>query len=247
MATVGAALVGVAVPAMALGAFGAHFEILPTFAGFGIFALGILAGALAFICGGVGLLHTRASKGLLGRNLAAAAFVMGGFITVSAVGLSVPGGEYVPPINDITTDPSNPPQFVTATEVSANRGQDLGYPADFEELQREAYPDIQPIQVELSAAKAFERVRQAAQRLHWDIIAQTEAPYSLEAVDTSSFFHFIDDIVVRIQPSEAAPESSSIIDIRSRSRMGKGDLGANAARIRAFRETLEKPKEPTAD
>jgi uncharacterized protein (DUF1499 family) len=240
MATVSVAFMGVALPAMAIGAFGAHFEILPTFAGFGIFFLGIFLGILAFITGGIGLLHTRAAKGLLGRNLAAAGFVIGGVITLSAVGLSVPGGEYVPPINDITTDQSNPPAFDMAAAVKENRGQDMSYPSDFADQQREFYPDIQPIQIELSTAEAFERAREVAQRLHWEIIAQNKTTFSFEATDTSSFFHFVDDISVRVRPAEASAESACIIDIRSRSRMGQGDLGANAARIRAFREALEK-------
>ncbi len=250
MAVVSMAFMGVALPAMAFGAFGAHFEILPIFAGFGIFFLGIFLGILAFITGGVGLFHTRPSKGYLGRNLAAAGFVIGGVITLSAVGLSVPGGEYVPPINDITTDQSDPPQFTIAMEISENRGQDLSYPSEFAQLQRESYPDIEPIAIALPATQAFERARDAAHALKWELVAQNEASTSFEATHTSSFFHFIDDIIVRVRPAEASPESASIVDVRSRSRMGQGDLGANAARIRAFREKLAAPatkEEPEAE
>jgi len=247
MAVVSMAFMGVALPAMAFGAFGAHFEILPTFAGFGIFFLGISLGILAFITGGIGLLHTRPSKGYLGRNLAAAGFVIGGVITLSAVGLSVPGGKYVPPINDITTDLSDPPQFTMATEVSGNRGQDLSYPADFAALQRESYPDIESIAIALPAAQAFARARDAAQALDWELVAQNEASTTFEATHTSSFFHFVDDIIVRIRPADVSAESASIVDVRSRSRMGKGDLGANAVRIRAFREKLTTPATPTTE
>ncbi len=247
MATVSVAFMGVALPAMALGAFGAHFEILPTFAGFSIFLLGIFMGVLAFISGAIGLFQTRPAKGLLGRNLAAAGFVIGGVILLSAVGLAVPGGERLPPINDITTDQSDPPAFDIANSVQENRGQDMSYPAYFADQQREFYPDIQPIPMELPAAEAFERALEAAGPLHWEIISQTETPYSFEAISTSSFFHFVDDIVVRVRPSETAPESASIVDVRSRSRMGKGDLGANAARIRAFRERLTKKETATVE
>lgn len=239
LATVSMAFVGVSLPALALGAFGAHFEILPTFAGFGIFFLGIFLGILAFITGGIGLIHTRKGKGMLGRHLAAGAFVIGGAILVSAVGLAVPSGEYAPPINDITTSPTDPPLFEFAGQAGSNRGQDMNYPAAFAALQQEAYPDIQPMEISSPAADTFALVLSAADKLQWVVTANNETTLTLEATDTTSFFHFVDDVIVRVRPSEMSPETTSTVDIRSRSRMGQGDMGANAARIRNFRDALE--------
>ena len=48
----------------------------------------------------------------------------------------------------------------------------------------------------------------------------------------SFWFGFVDDIVIRVR----ATESGSEVDLRSVSRVGRSDLGANAARIEAFAE-----------
>jgi uncharacterized protein (DUF1499 family) len=143
----------------------------------------------------------------------------------------------VPPIHDITTDPDNPPAF-TAVIVAA-RAADGGNPATYEaakiaEQQRQAYPDIAPLDLALPPDAAFNRALDAAQRMGWTIIAADDRAGRIEASDRSRWFGFTDDIVIRITPSS----SGSRVDVRSSSRLGRSDFGVNAARIRAYLGTL---------
>jgi uncharacterized protein (DUF1499 family) len=138
----------------------------------------------------------------------------------------------VPPIHDITTDPDNPPAFAA---VVAARTADGGNPVTYEgakitEQQRQAFPDIAPLNLTLPRDAAFNRALDAARRMGWRIVAADDAAGRIEASDRSRWFGFTDDIVIRITPSG----SGSRVDIRSSSRLGRSDFGVNAARIRAY-------------
>jgi uncharacterized protein (DUF1499 family) len=148
----------------------------------------------------------------------------------------------VPPIHEISTDLSDPPAFVAVrairertpgvnptdyvTEIKGRGGVPINVP----ESQRKAYPDMQPLVLEIPAVEAFVRAEKAARALGWEIQEAAPAEGRLEATDTTFFFGFKDDVVVRIR-SEGA---GSRVDVRSKSRVGLGDVGANAKRIRAF-------------
>jgi uncharacterized protein (DUF1499 family) len=147
-----------------------------------------------------------------------------------------------PPLHEISTDLTDPPAFVAVaalrrdahavnpseyvSRVSAPGGRTIDVP----ELQRQRYPDIQPLPLRLAPAAALEAAQRAAQRLGWQIDAYVPADGRLEATDTSAFFGFKDDVVVRVRASDAG----SRLDVRSKSRVGLGDVGANARRVRAF-------------
>jgi len=234
MAAISVALTVVALAATTMGALGAHFALLPVFPGFMIFGFGLLAGVVSFFLGGIGILRTRPGSGRVGRSLAAFAFVVGGGLTMLAVALAVPGNQ-TPVINDITTDRNDPPVFVTAGNAPENRGQDLTYPTSFSQLQHVAYPDVAPVELELSPDAAFARAQDIAVQLGWKIQATDSALRTFEATDQTAFFHFVDDIAVRVRPTR----TGALVDIRSRSRMGKGDLGTNARRIRTFLKSLD--------
>ena len=142
----------------------------------------------------------------------------------------------VPPIHDITTDPDNPPAF---TAVSAARTADGGNPVTYEgakiaEQQRQAYPDIAPLDLVLPLEAAFNRALDAAQRMGWTIVAADDTASRIEASDRSRWFGFTDDIVIRITPGG----SGSRVDVRSSSRLGRSDFGVNAARVRAYLGSL---------
>ena len=64
----------------------------------------------------------------------------------------------------------------------------------------------------------------------WDLIAEDSSTGMIEAVATTSFFGFKDDVVIRVRSNG----SGSVVDIRSHSRLGRGDQGKNAGRIRNF-------------
>jgi uncharacterized protein (DUF1499 family)/uncharacterized membrane protein len=147
-----------------------------------------------------------------------------------------------PPIHDVTTDLADPPAFVAVLPLRAgahavNSAQYIrqvrgsgGRVIDITALQRQYFPDLQPLQLPLPPAQALEKARRVASELHWQVDAYTPAAGRLEATAQTAFFGFKDDVVVRVRPSG----SGSRIDIRSDSRVGFGDVGTNAARIRAF-------------
>ena len=217
------------------GALAGNQELAPGFIAFRIFLLGLVLGVVTLILGLVGLARTRASSGRLGRGRAATGTLIGAALAVLIVVVGSPGAD-VPTINDITTDLSDPPRFEAAQEQAANRGRDLSYPGEsFAAQQRRGYPNLGPLELSKPPAEAFRDALATAERLGWTVTTSDPERLRFEAFDVTSFFHFVDDVVVRIRPRGAG----SMVDVRSKSRDGKGDVGANAARIRAFFAELE--------
>ena len=101
--------------------------------------------------------------------------------------------------------------------------------------QRGAYPEIKPQVLSVPPDEAFERALAVTREMGWEIVAAEKSEGRIEATDTTFWFGFKDDVVIRIQPVEAG----SRMDVRSASRVGVGDLGVNAARIRRFLERLQ--------
>ncbi|WP_168190200.1 DUF1499 domain-containing protein [Luteithermobacter gelatinilyticus] len=137
----------------------------------------------------------------------------------------------VPPIHDITTDTTTPPQF---TFLVGKRGKDANSliygGADTARQQQAAYPGIRPLMTPLTPEKAFEEALATARALGWEVIYQNRDSGHIEATDRTFWFNFADDIVIRITPAE----QGSRIDLRSVSRVGVSDLGANAKRLSRF-------------
>ena len=140
-----------------------------------------------------------------------------------------------PMINDITTDTTNPPPFVVTQQLRRGAANPAAYEgANVARLQHDGYPDIAPLLLRVPPDEAFKRVDKIATSMGWDVVARAPQDGRLEAIDTSEWFGFRDDIVVRIR----AEGQGSRIDIRSKSRVGTSDLGVNARRIRAFLAAL---------
>lgn len=137
----------------------------------------------------------------------------------------------VPRIHDITTDTLNPPSFraVLPLREGAQNPAVYGGPEIAAEQLR-AYPDIRPLLLPSSHAESFEKALAAAKSMDWKIVESNAAEGRIEAVDTTFWFGFQDDIVVRVTQ---APEGSRV-DVRSLSRVGLSDVGTNAGRIRAY-------------
>lgn len=93
--------------------------------------------------------------------------------------------------------------------------------------QHAAYPDIQPLHLDLPASQAFPRALEPARAVGWEIIAEVPDQGRIEATATAFWFGFKDDIVVRVR----AEGSGGVMDVRSESRVSKSDVGTNAARI----------------
>ncbi len=177
----------------------------------------------------IGVLRTRS-----GRKRGKWRAVLGVLIGVAVVG--IPGAymlkaRSVPAIHDITTDWENPPAFSAIAPLRRGAPNPVEYQgATIAEQQRKGYPDIQPMSLDLPAGPAFERALEAAREMGWEIVDANPAQGRIEATATTFWFGFKDDVVVRV----SATDSGSRIDVRSLSRVGRSDVGANAARIRAY-------------
>lgn len=133
----------------------------------------------------------------------------------------------VPPINDITTDTEHPPEFMTIARP---------YPgAEFARQQRAAYPDLRSLTLAMPPSEAFARALAAGEGMGWQVVRRDAQSGRIEAVDTTRWFGFKDDITVRISPAGGG----SRIDVRSKSRVGRSDLGTNARRIRDYLQRLQ--------
>ena len=196
---------------------------------------GFVVGLIAIVLSIIGLIVTL-SSGKGGRGTAIAAIFLS-LAVVAPVGSAVMNGSSVPPIHDISTDLTDPPVFVAvrAQRTPAHNSLDRSKPENLAELQQGAYPDIQPILLDRHPGAAFEDAVTAAQSLGWEIVSVAVEEGRVEATDTTVLMGFKDDIVIRVRDENGA----ALVDIRSASRVGESDLGANAARIRAFRDELK--------
>ena len=153
-------------------------------------------------------------------------------IAVSSAVLVVPldfnARRQLPPINDITTDTANPPAFIKYP-LSDKGAQSQTYAgAAFADQQTKAYPDLAPLGLKLDGLAALARAIDVANAAGLSIVDVREEKGLVQATATTPWFGFTDDVVIRVSPMEGG----SRIDIRSKSRVGRSDLGANAFRIR---------------
>jgi uncharacterized protein (DUF1499 family) len=138
--------------------------------------------------------------------------------------------ESLPRIHDISTDLAQPPTFDAVVPLRQGARNPVEYVASTAAEQRRGYPDITPLSLPLAPDVAFPRALQAARAMGWEIVAQTPDKLRIEATDTTLLFGFKDDIVVRITPQA----QGCIVDVRSLSRVGGSDFGANAKRVRTY-------------
>lgn len=192
--------------------------------GLALFALAFLLGALALLVSGFAWWRTR-------PNPVAAVAAIACAVIVLLPLTQIAGARGKPRIHDISTDLADPPHFsaVLPLRKGANPAPDR-IDVKTAGLQRAAYPDLVTAELPLNSDAAFAKVLQAAKTMEWEIVSSRPAEGILEATDRTAWFGFRDDIVVRVR---AAGEQSRV-DVRSTSRVGVGDAGKNADRIRKF-------------
>ncbi len=211
-----AAIVFVAGPLLA------HFRFVPAMTGFLVFDLGGLLGLISVVFGVVALLRGRRPW---------VALLPGLIVALVFLGIASRAGKY-PRINDISTDTQTPPQFVQAGSIAANQGRDMKYPgAGFAQQQHAGYPDLAGLPLAAPPPEAYQQVLAAARSIpDWQLTRDDRVHLALEGIATSRLFHFHDDFVIEVRPHDGG----SIVEMRSKSRDGKGDIGANAKRIESF-------------
>jgi len=145
--------------------------------------------------------------------------------------------EGTPAIHDIATDPYRPLDFVAIAPLRADAPNPLEYGVmegmtvrQHIDLQLEAYPDIKPLTFDVSPEEVFDRSMAAAEQMGWEIVFADVNEGRIEATDTTFWFRFKDDIVIDISTDRV----NTILQARSKSRVGRSDVGKNAARLREF-------------
>ncbi|MCV6613516.1 MAG: DUF1499 domain-containing protein [Cellvibrionaceae bacterium] len=151
--------------------------------------------------------------------------------TVGFKGLSVPA------IHDISTDTENPPLFVSALVERREYENSTDYDREkLPELQAKAYPHLRPVVMSRPKAEVFKEVKALVVERGWELSFEDPASAKLEATVTTSLFGFTDDVVIRLR---SLPDGGTVLDMRSASRVGISDLGANAKRITDFIKALD--------
>ncbi len=225
LALIGLAAIGIIV-------FGAKLGLWEPIVGFGyarqtINPIGYAISALALAC--LIYLFTRSNR--TGKGKALFALVVGLGILTPTIMTTMRAPVRLPAIHDITTNTDAPPEFVVLTDSRPGARNTLAYGGqEIASQQKQAYPDILTIQSELAPADAFTKAVDIGQDMGWEIVDEDSVAMRYEASATTPFFAFIDDVVVVVTPNE----DGSYIDLRSVSRIGRGDRGMNAERIREF-------------
>jgi len=219
-----------AVAMLLIGPLGTKFGVWP-------FTLGLMLMAGATVLAAIGLIG-----GLWGymisrsNGLHADKPLCGIGAVLSAVVLAIFGSQFaaarsVPPIHNISTDVNDPPAFSAVVALRGAGTNPLTYDAaKLSALQTGAYPDVKPLESTLDPAAAVARANAVLSDMGLEIVSAGTDNQSVEATFESFWFGFKDDVVVRVRPSG----SGSLVDMRSVSRVGESDLGANAARIEEF-------------
>jgi uncharacterized protein (DUF1499 family) len=186
---------------------------------------GIALGILALLLGLVGRVGTKQ------HALAALG------ILVSGLGFYFPNdmrqtASRLPYIHDISTDTADAPAFVDILPMRADAKNPADYfPSETAEPTRTAYPDLVSLTLAGSVADTISKAEAAARKLGWTIVATKPEEGRLEATAITAWWGFKDDIVIRARDNG---QGGVTLDARSKSRVGKSDIGANAARLRAF-------------
>jgi hypothetical protein len=200
------------------------------------------AAAAGALLGLIGLVMARRRARLMLANLLALVVALG---FVLYLGNLVRIAKSVPAIHDATTDLADVPQF-TRLKVRADNLENIpdeGKPElkalapeeRWKALHRAGYGDLRTLRLATPPAETVRRVAALVGDRGWQtaLVGQDR----VEATDTSTFFRFKDDVVVRVRP---APGGGSLVDMRSISRVGGSDVGMNAKRIRAFLADLQR-------
>jgi uncharacterized protein (DUF1499 family) len=230
-----------AVALVLAGIVGAHWRYTTPFMGFQLFVLGFFLGIIALLFGIIGIFATRNPMRAPARPRAVIGAILGLFVVAPVLWKIATTSKY-PPINDITTDVDNPPEFVHASELPANHGRDLKYDkSKYAARQQQGYGAVAPLKMPEAPDDAFKTVqKKAAEMPSWQLTATDPQSRSIEGVCTSGLFHFQDDFVIQVRPDPAG--SGSLLEMRSKSRDGVGDLGVNYKRIKRFFAAVSSPQ-----
>jgi uncharacterized protein (DUF1499 family) len=197
-----------------------------------LYAVSCLGAALVLLISIVLLLLPRYAPWRAGIAMRAACVLPGTLLLLS---LLAGRGDY-PPIHDNSTDTEDPPVFSVAGDRRGSDANTLEILEDTLAQQEKAYPGLDTLVVDTPIDEAFARALEVATAMGWEVYHQDINAGVLEAVDTTAIMGFKDDIVIRLRSNA----DGTLVDLRSVSRVGVSDLGANASRIKAFQREFAK-------
>lgn len=217
------------------GPFGYKFSVVPLEPSLVSLLIALAGGLLVFVVGCVFLVIAIKNGQSSDRNMVVLAMILG-LLPAAVIAPQMGKAGEVPQIHDISTDTANPPAFVALLPVRKQSANGFEYgsedmPAEeLAALTLEAYPEVQPIISELSVAEAVDRAAATMEAMGMKIQEVNQEEGRVEGTATTFWFGFKDDFIVRVVPQG----EGSKVDVRSMSRVGRSDIGANAARIMAF-------------
>jgi uncharacterized protein (DUF1499 family) len=226
-------LLALALPVVA--GMGSRFGAWHFRTGFALLKADVYLGGAAMLVAAVAFGVTLAPRFRSGWPVALAALLLPLFPLASILG-AYHDAQVLPRIHDITTDTEDPPGFEAVVPLRPADANTLVYggPA-LAARQAAAYPDIGPIFSRLTPDRAYELARSLVHAYGWKPVREDPDAGAIEAVDTTFWFGFKDDVSIRVRPREGG----SRVDIRSVSRVGVSDVGTNARRIRRFIRDFE--------
>ena len=231
----------------AAGAGLAHFRIASPQFGFFITLGGVLLMGLLFFPALISLFR-RGWGGVPAFSLVVGLFSLVGLGFLVALALKSP-------LNDLTTDITNPPKFThlafdlplsaeNIKELDPSFAIDKSYSPTQKALQVEYFPDLSGFKVEAPFQKVIPLMEKGIleQLPDWKVVVHDSKTGRLEFEVESPLFRFVDDVVIEARPDKNP--NDTVVHMRSRSRVGKSDLGANAKRIQDLKIRLQIAVEP---
>lgn len=213
-----------------------RWEILSPKLGLGLFGLGLLGWLLAGLLG-LSLVVIQLATGHRPQALVLLAAIVPVILVVAYLRNSAGEGGRPPPIHDISTDTVNPPAFRAASALRPGWANSTDWAGDnHARIQRAAYPHLGGLLLPVPAESAYKAILELIGNRGWEITGREPASFRVEAVAETALWHFKDDVVIRVT---AKGENHCLVDMRSASRVGVGDMGTNARRISDFLSDLD--------
>lgn len=194
-----------------------------------VVAITLLVSLLVFLASAFYLLKRKYPSPEQAKSLKLAAVMSA--VPLLGIGSVIVSASDVPKIHNISTNVIDPPAFDKIVPIRTADHNSLQYTADVAELQQAAYPNLKTLHVEMNLQDAQNKAVEVSASLGWQLINNDIQQGLIEASDTSRLWGFTDDIVIRFKQDA---QNQTAIDLRSVSRVGQSDLGANAKRIESF-------------
>lgn len=222
----------VAAALLPIGALGTRLEIWTFRGGFLLLAAGTTLAAIGLVVGIAGIIAARRRK-LSGDKPAVYLGTLISALIIALMGTQFVTAGSVPPIHNISTDVGDPPAFDKVATIRGPDANPLEYDAEqLAAAQQQAYPWVKTLETDREPADALAHAVRTLEEMGLELVHVNDQTGTIEATDTTFWFGFKDDVVVRIRPQ--ADGSGSLVDMRSVSRVGQSDVGANARRIGRF-------------